>query len=391
MLEKATRHVGSGSRTTLSGGNSQGAELTRVGAIMGTPLYMSPEQCASKSLDARSDIYSLGVIAYQMLTGQTPFSGDTPSVMREHLENSPPYLRTQNKKIKERVANVVMSALAKAPADPQTAAAFASALRAQAEGIGSLYRRALTLYTEHFPKFLKLSVVAHIPVIILTFVLIGLGLAEDAQPRGWGVGRILIIAAIVLVGLSQIIAYFLASAVISGITAIIVTQLSVAPLRPVELHSAFKVLKRRWKPFIKTAIGVTIRIVIGLILLVIPGLVMQVRYALYGPVVLIEGLEKKAARLRARELASRSWKTVIIVSILQFIIPILFSLATLNSSELGGLLLSSGLEKIAGRERVCPRFRGESDYTEVTLKVESMSGQASFFACKLPTRIFSSR
>ena len=347
MLEKATRRVGSGPRTTLSVGTSKGAELTRVGAIMGTPLYMSPEQCASKSLDARSDVYSLGVIAYQMLTGQTPFSGDMPSVMREHLENLPPYLRTQNKKIKERVARVVMSALAKEPADrPQTAAAFASALRAQAEGIGSLYRRALTLYTEHFPKFFKLSVIAHIPVIIFTFVLIGLQLAEHAQPRGWGVGRILIIVLIVLVGLSQVIAYFLAAAAISGMTAIIVTQLSVAPLRPVELHSAFKVLKRRWKPFIKTAIGVTIRIVIGLILLVIPGLVMQVRYALYGPVVLIEGLEKKAARLRARELASRSWRTVIIVSILQFVIPMLFSLAvgriSIGSGPKGGGINVSG-------------------------------------------------
>ncbi len=91
-------------------------------------------------------------------------------MIREHLENSPPYLRIQNKKIKERVANVVMSALAKDPADrPQTAAAFASSLRAQAEGIGSLYRRALTLYSEHFPKFFKLSVIAHIPVILLTF------------------------------------------------------------------------------------------------------------------------------------------------------------------------------------------------------------------------------
>jgi len=146
--------------------------------------------------------------------------------------------------------------------------------------------------------------------------------------------------------LSQVIAYFLAAAAISGMTAIIVTQLSVAPLRPVELQSAFKVLKRRWKPFIKTAIGVTIRIVIGLILLVIPGLVMQVRYALYGPVVLIEGLEKKAARLRARELASRSWRTVIIVSILQFVIPMLFSLAvgriSIGSGPKGGGINVSG-------------------------------------------------
>lgn len=327
MLDQATRRVGSGPRTTLSVGTSQGAELTRVGAIMGTPLYMSPEQCAAKHLDARSDVYSLGVIAYQMLTGKTPFAGDTGSVIREHLENSPPYLRSQNKKIKERVANVVMSALAKDPAArPQTAAAFASSLRAQAEGIGSLYRRALTLYSEHFPKFFKLSLIAHIPVIVLTFVLIGLELAEHAQPRGWGVTRILLIIAAVLVGLAQVASYFLAASAISGMTAIIVTQLSVAPLRPVELRSAFKVLKRRWKPFLKTAIGVTMRVVIGVILFVIPGLVASVRYALYAPVVLIEGLEKKAARTRARELASRSWKTVIIVQILQFLIPTVFSL-----------------------------------------------------------------
>ena len=327
MMDPGTRRIGSGAKTTLPVGTSHGAELTRVGAIMGTPLYMSPEQCASKSLDARSDVYSLGVIAYQMLTGQTPFTGDMPSVMREHLENSPPYLRAQNKKIKERVANVVMSALAKDPADrPQTAVAFASSLRAQAEGVGSLYRRALTLYSEHFPKFFKLSVIAHIPVIILTFALIGLELAESAQPRGWGWPRILIICLTVLVGLAQIVAYFLAASAISGMTAIIVTQLSVAPLRPVELHSAFKVLKRRWKPFLKTAISVTIRVIIGFILLVIPGLVMSVRYALYAPVVLIEGLAGKVARRRARELASRSWKTVIIVSILQFLIPTIFSL-----------------------------------------------------------------
>lgn len=326
MFEQGTRRIGVGPKTTMAVGTSHGAELTRVGAIMGTPLYMSPEQCASRSLDARSDVYSLGVISYQMLTGQTPFTGDMSSVMREHLETTPTHLRKRNKKIRERVADVVMSALAKDPADrPQTAAAFASSLRARAEGVGSLYRRALALYVEHFPKFFRLSVIAHLPVIVLTFAMIGLQVAENSQPRGWAWPRILIVCGILLVALLQVVAYFLASAAISGMTAIIVTQLSVAPLRPVELRSAFRVLKRRWKPFLKTSIGVTLRIIIGFILLVIPGLVMAVRYALYAPVVLIEGLEKKAARLRARELASRSWKTVIIVSILQVLIPIAFS------------------------------------------------------------------
>ena len=56
----------------------QGTGLTRVGAIMGTPLYMSPEQCRTAHLDARSDVYSLGVIAYQMLTGDLPSVATLP-------------------------------------------------------------------------------------------------------------------------------------------------------------------------------------------------------------------------------------------------------------------------------------------------------------------------
>jgi len=65
---------------------AQGPALTRVGAIMGTPLYMSPEQCGGGYVDTRSDIYSLGVIAYQMLAGEPPFAGNTSTVMRAHRE-----------------------------------------------------------------------------------------------------------------------------------------------------------------------------------------------------------------------------------------------------------------------------------------------------------------
>ncbi len=103
----------------------------------------------------------------------------------------------------------------------------------------------------------------------------------------------------------------------------IVTQLAAAPLKPVQLRDAFAVLRRRWKPFLKTLLMVTWRILLGYVLLVIPGLIMTVRYSLYAPVVLIEGLEKKAAMRRARELASRSWRTIIIVSIIQILIPML--------------------------------------------------------------------
>ena len=322
MFDGATKRDAAIQQTRLRTNNTRATELTRVGAIMGTPLYMSPEQCAGKILDARSDVYSIGVIAYQMLAGETPFAGDTSTVMQEHIKTPPPHLRKRNKKVRKRAAEVVMTALSKQPEErPQTAAAFASSLHARAEGLGALYRRALSLYSEYFPKFLKISLLAHVPVIISTLLLIGFQIAENSLPRGMGVARVLFVCGIMIAVLLQLVSTFLATTAISGMTAVIVTQVSLAPLRPVDLRLAFALLKRRWRPFIKTAFRVVLRIVIGFALFVIPGIVATVRYALYAPVVLMEGLEKKAAMKRARELASRSWRTVIIVSLLQFLIP----------------------------------------------------------------------
>jgi serine/threonine protein kinase len=315
------------SKTSGISTHVESAALTRVGAIMGTPLYMSPEQCGGGQVDTRSDIYSLGVIAYQMLAGEPPFSGNTSAVMRSHREDTARHLRDFEVKIPKRVAGVVMSALSKDPNQrPQTAFAFASSLRGQSEGVSALYRRAFSLYSEYFPKFVKLSIIAHLPVIAVAALMIGVMVADKLiNPVGKG-QKIAMISITVLVGLLQVAAYFVAAGVISGVTAIIVTQLSAAPLRPVKLRVAFAVLRRRWRPFLKTMVRVTIRILIGYILLFVPGIVMSIRYALYAPVVLIEGLEKKAALQRARQLASRSWRTVIIVSILQILIPICVSI-----------------------------------------------------------------
>ncbi|HXM36753.1 MAG TPA: serine/threonine-protein kinase [Pyrinomonadaceae bacterium] len=316
--------------------------LTRVGTIMGTPIYMSPEQCRGEHLEARADVYSLGVIAYQMLAGAPPFAGDMTTVMRLHIESAPRPLRELARRLPKRVSRVVMSALAKNPSErPQTARAFANSLRANADGLGALYRRAFALYSEYFPKFLKLSLIAHIPVIVLTLLMVGWEFANKfLHPQG--MAKVLMICVQVVLGLGLVVAYFLAASAISGMTAVIVTQLSAAPLRPVELRTAFALLKRRWRPFLNTSIRMTLRIMFFSLLGGIPGIVVSVRYALYAPVVLMEGLEKKAARLRARELGARSWKTVITVLLLQFIIPVIVS-AVLGRFSVSTQRLSAGI------------------------------------------------
>ena len=174
------RSTAAGARLTmLPSSTAASTGLTRVGAILGTPLYMSPEQCRGEYLDARSDIYSLGIITYQMLTGAPPFTGDTTTIIRAHQETVPPEVRSLNKKVSKRVSRLLMSALEKDPARrPQTAIAFANAMRANADGLGTLYRRAFALYSEYFPEFLKLSLLAHIPVIIVTLMLLALRLAD---------------------------------------------------------------------------------------------------------------------------------------------------------------------------------------------------------------------
>ncbi|HLR05807.1 MAG TPA: protein kinase, partial [Pyrinomonadaceae bacterium] len=315
-LQPTSAAAVAGHRTTDAMSTAATTGLTRVGAILGTPLYMSPEQCRGEGLDARSDIYSLGVIAYQMLSGAPPFTGETATVIRAHTESQPTALREHNRKLPKRVSRLIMSALDKdRVARPQTAAAFANAMRANADGLGTLYRRAFALYSEYFPEFFKLSLLAHIPLIVLTVAMLALRLS---QPR---MGKLPFAIGVTLIALLQIPTSFVTASIISGVTAIIVTQLALAPMKPVELRAAFAVLRSRWRPFLRTGVRVSLRILLGFILLVIPGIVMSARYLLWAPVVLLEGLEKKEALKRARALAARSWRTIIAAMLIQFLVP----------------------------------------------------------------------
>ncbi len=107
------------------------ATLTNTGMIMGTPAYMSPEQALGQRLDARSDIYSLGVVLYEMATGRTPYSGDTPmAVAIKHIHDPLPSPRSITPALDEGVEHVIQKALAKRPGDRfETAGQLVNALQ----------------------------------------------------------------------------------------------------------------------------------------------------------------------------------------------------------------------------------------------------------------------
>lgn len=104
--------------------------LTRTGMLVGTPEYMSPEQAEGLPLDWRSDLYSLGVMAYEMLTGHVPFDAPTPNAVLYAHVNKPPAPPSQlNPTIPQPIEQVVLRALAKRPDDRfRSDAEFASAL-----------------------------------------------------------------------------------------------------------------------------------------------------------------------------------------------------------------------------------------------------------------------
>ena len=98
-----------------------GAEehLTQTGSVMGTATYFSPEQAQGKPVDPRSDLYSLGIVLYEMVSGRPPFQGDSPvAIAYKHVQESPPPLRSLNAEIPTTYEAITRKALAKNPVEP---------------------------------------------------------------------------------------------------------------------------------------------------------------------------------------------------------------------------------------------------------------------------------
>jgi serine/threonine-protein kinase len=111
------------------------SNLTQTGMILGTPSYMSPEQFMGQTVDGRSDLFSAGVILYELLTGEKPFTGSATTIMHKVLQEEPLPPSRLNVQVPRPFDGVVKRALAKRPDERfQTAREFAEAIKAAVEG-----------------------------------------------------------------------------------------------------------------------------------------------------------------------------------------------------------------------------------------------------------------
>ncbi|MBK8151563.1 MAG: protein kinase [Acidobacteria bacterium] len=218
------------------------------------PLYMSPEQCRGERLSPRSDIYSLGVITYQMLSGRTPFEGDFTSVMSAHKEIPPPPLEAR--KIPRKVRKVVHSALSKSPDErPQDAQAFAARLQASSEGIGALLNRAMTIFSERLTTFLAIGILVSIPALLIGSIRGGFKFAVGVE---WIKESALTTLGIGVMELLAFLLQIFTAAILVGVITWVIAQILAVPLRPIVLRTAFAKVRQRLRPF-----GVPVYYLIG--------------------------------------------------------------------------------------------------------------------------------
>jgi len=137
------------------------SDLTEQGQILGTVTYMSPEQAEGKVVDSRTDIFSLGVVMYEMATGEAPFKGDTKiSVITSIMRDTPPPVNDLNHELPQHLGRVVNRSMAK---DPARRYQTASDLRVELEGLKD---EIATSELRQSAMDLKAPPASHIPSVV---------------------------------------------------------------------------------------------------------------------------------------------------------------------------------------------------------------------------------
>lgn len=139
-------------------------KLTKTGDLIGTANYLSPEMCSGNKIDSRTDIYSLGIILYEAISGSPPFSADTPiGVIYQHVNEKAPALRKKGVDLPAKLEEIIIKCISKAPNDRyQTAGILAEELRSLENSSETTAKK------ESHPVFIAIAIAA---VLVLALVL----------------------------------------------------------------------------------------------------------------------------------------------------------------------------------------------------------------------------
>ena len=181
-------------------------QMTQTGMVIGTAAYLSPEQAQGNAVDARSDVYSLGCVLYEMLTGKPPFSGDTPlAVAYKHVREDPVPPSTTNPDVPTDLDAVTLKALAK---NPDNRYSSASEMRDDLE-------RYLAGHKVHATPLLGAETMVATSVGGGTQVMRGTDVyPEERPPRSRGLWYVVI--ALLILGLFGLVAWFVATHVLDS-------------------------------------------------------------------------------------------------------------------------------------------------------------------------------
>jgi hypothetical protein len=249
-----------------------------------------------------------------------------------------------------------MQALEKNPEKrPSSAEAFASIFRARSEGPGVILRRGIMLYSEYFSKFFLASLCVNAPLMLFEFLH---AVNTEIDMRNLVPEETSFILELVL-SVLKLLAGFFGAAVFTAIAVRLVTQFLLAPLSTISIRQAFNSVKKRGHIFLTTSALVSLFGALGTKALILPGIIFMSLYALTMPVMMMEGLSTFAAMRRAQQLASRVWRTMLFIVILQFGVPLFISWST-------GLEIAAVAKMDNGNKKV---FQDIGDFTSILLNL----------------------